>query len=268
MANQMVAALNEVSHNVLQTFWDIEEDDEEDQGEEVIQMMDMLGGQARTFDQKEIASDMEVDELEEDLKPWVKEKGKEREREQGADAEETESDWDKYMRFSKVAVKHPSGQCSNPSVAVSNYRILGHLTEDYFDPPCSTCHLAGRVCEQDMKGVSCTQCKENKRACKYANTQTAKQVKSKLTVESEDEERRGQSDSREECQSSPPFNPWTPCPCHVASKWAMQAIRGEIVVPPLQPLVPVARKASTCHHAMVKKSKGKQIRILYTKISD
>ena len=87
-------------------------------------------------------------------------------------------------------------------------------------------------------------------------------------VESEDDERRGQYDSRQECQLLPPFNLQTPHPHHAASKQVMQAIRGKIVVSPLQPLVPVARKASTHCHAMVKKSKGQQITILYTKISD
>ena len=87
-------------------------------------MMNRLGGPARTFGQREIASNMEVDELEEDLKLQVKEKGKGREREQGADAEETELDWDKYMRSFKVVVKHLSGWCSNPSVAVSNWQLF------------------------------------------------------------------------------------------------------------------------------------------------
>ena len=110
--------------------FDIEEDDEEDQGEKVIQMMDRVGGLAKTFGQKEIASDIEVNELEEDCKLQVKEKGKGRERGQGADVGGMESDWDKYMRSPKVVVKHLSGWHSNPSAAVSNYRILGHPTGD------------------------------------------------------------------------------------------------------------------------------------------
>jgi hypothetical protein len=264
MANHLVAALTEVER----TFRAIE--DEDDEGEAAIRLMDALGEPARTVGPEGEGEDMEIDELEEDDGDDIGVKGKGKGRAGGDEwtpeprvdqngkrqrsDEETESDWDQYKRSPKIVVKRPSVRRSIATAGISKHRTFGRPTGNYFDPPCSTCHLAGRVCERNVRGGSCTHCKVSKRACEYAKPQTAKRVKSKPTIDSEDDEDKGPHD-RADCDSSPMLHPQPSRPRRAAGKRAMQAIRGEIVIPTLQPLVPVTKKTSTRRCAAVK-SKG------------
>lgn len=255
MANQIMAAITEVSR----TFRDMDEHDEyDDEGEAAIQMMDALGEPARIVKGEPENSDMEVDELEGDAKPRMNGKGKGR---QGPKVEDSDTDWDQYMRSPKSVIKPRHVRRSTAATGLGKYVPRSRPTGDYFDPPCSTCHIAGKVCEQDVRGGSCSGCKASKRACEYARPRTSRRVKSKPTVvDSEDDGKHG-FESEAEHQSAPRVNPRTPRPRRAASKRAMQAIRGEIVIKPLQPLVPVEKKPSTRRRAAVKTSKGKPIRI-------
>lgn len=265
VANRIVTTVTDI----VRSFRDIEQED--DEGEAAIRYMDTVGYHAKIKEKG--SSDMEVDELEEDeggKKGKGKARGVERTPEPRAHhkkvkeevKEESDSDdWDRYKRSPKLAAKHGSVRRSNLTAATTRYRMVGRSTGDYFDPPCSTCHLAGRVCERNIKGGSCTQCKVYKRACEYAGRGGTRRVKSKPTIDSEEDDDEDDDDEKNDRQMASEFQPRTPRPRRAASKRAMQAIRGEIVIPTLQPLAPTGKKPPTGRrHAAVKAAakKGEQ----------
>jgi hypothetical protein len=229
-------------HPPVPTFRDMPKDDKDDD-ESKVEL-------AWIVKQEPENSDMDINELAGDSTPRMNGGGKGR---QGLKVEDSESDYDLYMR-SPIIIKPRHVRQSMAATGQSKYGPRSRPTGDYFDPPCSTCHVAGRACEQDMRGGSCSQCKVSKRACEYAKPRTSRRVKSKPTVDSKDDEKKYGSESGAEHQSAPRLNPRTRSPARRASKRAMQAIHSEIVIP-------VENKPPTPRRAAVKKSKGKSIRI-------
>jgi hypothetical protein len=149
---------------------DEQEQDEDDQldGEEAIRMMDEEGPRPRTRS-KGIGKIVENDG--------------------------ESSDWDAYRR-SPVRVRPRASRASRRTAAPRAPRSAPRRTGRELQPPCSTCQLADKICQESVNGGACFSCKQSKRKCEFAEKKTVRKVKSKARIESDDDE--------EETQVTPP----------------------------------------------------------------
>lgn len=178
-----------------------EEDEEEEQyGEQAIRVMEE---QMERLGREEL-SGMDVDE--EGPRPVrIKGKGKARESKAGEESE-SESEWN-TEKENMVRARPRARRPSTPAAAKRRERVA-HPTGELFDPPCSNCRFASRECEQTSNGGACVDCKLKKKRCEYALPQTRK-VKSKPTVESEDDRERSAA-HRDAEEPGPEAAPVTP----------------------------------------------------------